>query len=169
MAKAQMFASQTFTGAVILLIALGLLIYLGYTSNLDWRKAVPQILFLILGAVAIDATIHSLFTTPFEYWYYWAWKAIAGSIVGIWMLKHQLSYASIITGSLAFAGLISIYYRSIELLTGYPIGTHVPDWTLTRVPITFEQNPYLSTGLWALTHTSAWLLPSLALKSMSGI
>lgn len=169
MTKAEIFASQTPTAVVILCCALVLLTYLAWTSGLDWRKSLPRIAFLILGAVLIDATIHTLFTSPFEFTAYWAWKAIAGSIVGIWMLKHQLSYPSIIAGSLAFAALISIYYRSIELLTGYPIGTHVPDWVLSSSPITFEQQPYVSTALWALTHTSAWLLPSLALKRMTGM
>lgn len=167
MAKEQIFASQTLTGAVILLLAVGLLAYLVFTADLDWQKTVPRIAFLILGAIAIDASIHALFTSPFELWYYWAWKAVAGSIIGIWMLKRGLSTSSILLGSLGFAALISIYYRSLELLTGYPIGTHVPDWTLAGTQISFEQSPYVSTALWGLTHTCAWLVPSLALKAMT--
>jgi hypothetical protein len=148
-------------GMVIILIIL-----IVYYRHLDWSKTIPRLAFLILGAIAIDASIHATLTSPFEISSYWPWKLASGALVGVWMLGQNLSYPSIAIASIGFAGLISIYYRSLELLTGYPIGEHVPTWVLGNKQIAFDEHPWVSTVLWAITHTSAWAIPSLILKSM---
>jgi hypothetical protein len=142
-------------------------------SNLDLskyfsRKRLSQIVFLFLGAIAIDATIHAAFTSPFEEAGYWWLKLFAAFVAGTYLLEDPENN-SILVAALLFAGIISVYYRSLELLLGVGIGGVVPTWYLPRhSPIAFQQNPLQSTALWAATHLSAFAVPAFLLLRIQG-
>lgn len=163
----QDFDSQEISGwKLVGPMALLAVLYVGYHWNdLDWQKQAPRLLFLVLGAIGIDATVHATFTSPFEINSYWFYKLVAGTFAATWMLQRELTLPVIAIASLIFAGFISIYYRSLELLTGFPIGEHVPAWKWGNTFIPFEKDPLLSTLLWAITHTAAWAVPSLVLRT----
>jgi len=48
-----------------------------------------QIVFLFLGALSVDATIHAVFTTPFENWQYWWLKLLAAILAGTYLLSQN--------------------------------------------------------------------------------
>ena len=175
----QIWATQTpaaFGIGVVLLILAMFYIYPSLPQSsvgVLWSVA-----FVVLGAIGIDSTVHTLFTSPQEETWYWIFKAFAGSAATLWMLGQGLTTRSIATACVFFAGIISVWYRSIEVLWkvlfGLPrqqkgvLGGHTPRFIFGTNVIDFQNNPVLLTLLWAITHTSAFAIPSLILKHLRG-
>jgi hypothetical protein len=141
--------------------------------QLGWQQQLWSIAFVVLSAVGIDSTIHALFTAPFEWSYYWVFKAIAGTSAVLWMLSQRLTTSSILVSSVFFASIISLWYRSIEvvwyILKGgnAVLGSHVPSFVLHSHRVDYADHPVLSALLWAITHTSAFAIPSFVLQHMT--
>jgi hypothetical protein len=119
--------------------------------------------FLYLGTAAIDATVHATLTTPFEATDYWVFKLLFVSIAGYWLLRvssNPVSASNIAIAAVIFAGLLSVYYRSFELLTGIPFGRRVPDFVFGSKVISWAEHPIQSTLLWATVHLGAFYAPA---------
>lgn len=128
-----------------------------------------KIAFLFLGTVLIDASIHASFTTPFETTDYWLVKFFLVSAAGYWLLTrpNPADMKNIVIATVLFAGALSVYYRSFELLTGYPFGHRVPTWVFGSKQIAWDQHPVQSTLLWAITHFGAFFLPAFYITTSS--
>ena len=116
--------------------------------------SLPNSIFkMAIMAATIDATFHAVFTNPFETWVYFVVKVV------LLVFLYSLRINVFITSGL-FVLFFSIYYRSLEIAFGVPIGARVPD----VLSVKFKDQPWLSASIWAAVHGVSALVPLLIQK-----
>jgi hypothetical protein len=119
------------------------------------KELVLQVGFTVFGTFVGDTIFHALATEPFETALYFVIKMVISIVLGLMVYRRGLNR---LAAALIFTAVFSIYYRSLELILGIPFGARVPDIVLGSKRLTNETNPLLSTFVWFLVHTGAFLL-----------
>lgn len=134
-------------------------------------KFFPKAAIATVVTMIFDTIFHVLYTTPFEDALYFIVKGILGFIIHMIVFSLNQNEKSMtkriirsIVGTIVFTLSFSIYYRSLELLFGLPFGFRVPNIHIGGLNVIFEQQGVLSSIIWGIVHSLAFLVSSLVFQ-----